>query len=231
MAFKKCQQCGCILPEESFKVKYIRKDESKARANYCRQCELDTKTYYELQAKMDKRTCSVREEEVLHTFVSVFKKQESQGLRTPLSRSANSGRIAAPRDAHIKELEQRYTETRSAEAELYCSNIIPNKPTKEPVYCPEPDSTVENNPIEYIPEALQPWLTDSFESWYNNTLTPDYVNEVVYPMLKAEFRPEIGVDKVTALPVYDDTYKEILNTISTRFWEYEDWCYNKALGG
>ena len=51
---------------------------------------------------------------------------------------------------------------------------------------------------------------------------PEYLQETVYESLKAKYRPQIGVDKQTYLPIYDDTYKNVLNQILRRFDDYEE---------
>ena len=40
--------------------------------------------------------------------------------------------------------------------------------------------------------------------------------------LKAKYRPQTGVDKETYLPIYDDTYREVLNQILRKFDDYEE---------
>lgn len=65
--------------------------------------------------------------------------------------------------------------------------------------------------------------------WLSEPLTkePEYYQDDVYEDLKSRYRPMIRVDKDTMLPVYDDTYKEILRQIAARFDEYEDSYYGK----
>lgn len=55
---------------------------------------------------------------------------------------------------------------------------------------------------------------------------PDLYLETVYNNLTTMYRPQIGIDPATRLPVYDETYKPVLEYILDRFYKYEDE-YNK----
>lgn len=72
-----------------------------------------------------------------------------------------------------------------------------------------------------VPAELSRWLTEPL------TDEPEYYQDVVYEDLRAKYRPKSKVDKNTLLPVYDDTYKTILDEILDRFYAYEDAYYNK----
>ena len=72
-----------------------------------------------------------------------------------------------------------------------------------------------------IPAELAKWLTEPL------TEEPEYYQEEIYDELKAKFRPVLRINTVNMLPIYDDTYAEILDKISDRFDEYEDNYYNK----
>lgn len=81
-------------------------------------------------------------------------------------------------------------------------------------------STQVPNTPKPAPAELLRWLTEPL------TEEPEYYQEEVYDELKAKYRPQIRIDTETMLPVYDDTYKDILDKISDRFDEYEDNYYN-----
>lgn len=72
-----------------------------------------------------------------------------------------------------------------------------------------------------VPAELSRWLTEPL------TDEPEYYQDIVYEELKAKYRPKAKIDKNTMLPVYDDTYKAILDEILDRFYAYEDAYYNK----
>ena len=44
----------------------------------------------------------------------------------------------------------------------------------------------------------------------------------MYESLKAKYRPQLGYDSERGLPIYDDTFKDVLNQILRRFDDYED---------
>lgn len=66
------------------------------------------------------------------------------------------------------------------------------------------------------PAELQQWLTAEL------TEEPDYYLDEVYEELKAKYRPQLRIDTATMQPIYDDTYKDILDQILGRFNNYED---------
>ena len=72
-----------------------------------------------------------------------------------------------------------------------------------------------------IPIELSKWLTATL------TEEPEYYQDDVYEQLKRTYRPKVSIDKATMLPVYDDTYKPVLDKILERFDTYEDEYYNK----
>lgn len=75
-----------------------------------------------------------------------------------------------------------------------------------------------------IPAELSKWLTEPL------TEEPEYYQDEVYEQLKAKYRPKTRIDQATMLPVYDDTYKPVLDKILERFDNYEDAYYNSEEG-
>lgn len=75
--------------------------------------------------------------------------------------------------------------------------------------------------VSNIPAELSRWLTEPL------TEEPEYYLDEIYEQLKAKFRPKIKIDPDTMLPIYDDTYKSILDKILERFYDYEDTYYDK----
>lgn len=72
-----------------------------------------------------------------------------------------------------------------------------------------------------IPAELSRWLTEPL------TEEPEYYQDEVYEQLKAKFRPQTKIDPDTMLPVYDDTYKLVLDKVLERFDNYEDAYYDR----
>lgn len=66
------------------------------------------------------------------------------------------------------------------------------------------------------PAEIQMWLTCDL------TEEPDYYLDEVYEELKAKYRPQLRIDTSTLQPVYDDTYKSVLEQVLSRFYGYEE---------
>lgn len=67
-----------------------------------------------------------------------------------------------------------------------------------------------------VPADLQMWLQCELHE------EPDYYLDEVYEELKAKYRPQISIDPSTLQPVYDETYREVLEQILERLYDYED---------
>lgn len=90
-------------------------------------------------------------------------------------------------------------------------------------YASKTHEEAEDKPVTdvVVPEELQRWLTVEL------TEEPDYYIDEVHDKLKDKFRPKIDIDQSTMLPVYDDTYAQVLDQILERFYAYEDAYYDK----
>lgn len=73
---------------------------------------------------------------------------------------------------------------------------------------------------EGTPAELLQWLTCEL------TKEPDYYLDEVYEGLKNKYKPVLRIDQGTLLPVYDETYVDVLEAILNRFNNYEDSFYN-----
>ena len=71
------------------------------------------------------------------------------------------------------------------------------------------------------PPELTAWLFRPL------TKTPEYYQDVIYEKLQKKYRPILRIDEETMLPVYDDTYRDILQKILERFDKYEDEYYER----
>lgn len=72
-------------------------------------------------------------------------------------------------------------------------------------------------PTEHTPTELIIWLSRKLDEY-----DAEYLLDVVYEDLKKKYRPVIGIDQTTFLPIYDDKYKDTLDEILKRFNDYED---------
>lgn len=70
-------------------------------------------------------------------------------------------------------------------------------------------------PLDEIPGILQQWLTKEFSG-----LEPDELRDQ-FDKLEAKYRPQTGLDN-DLVPVYDNTYKSVLDKIEDRIDDYED---------
>ena len=70
-----------------------------------------------------------------------------------------------------------------------------------------------------VPSELRQWLSCDL------TENPEYYLVDVYEALREKYRPVLKLDKNTFTPVYDDTYKSVLDELLDRFNEYEDSYY------
>jgi len=75
-------------------------------------------------------------------------------------------------------------------------------------------------PPDTIPHDLQHWLTVDLEAF-----KPDDLEQVSSELL-AKYKKPTGVDPVTLAPIYDDTFRDVLNEILKRFDDYEDAYYD-----
>ena len=72
-----------------------------------------------------------------------------------------------------------------------------------------------------VPLELSRWLTCEL------TDEPDMYIDDVYESLCKTYRPVLSINKETMTPVYDDTYKGLLDAILKRFYDYEDKYYEE----
>ena len=72
------------------------------------------------------------------------------------------------------------------------------------------------------PTDLSSWLTAEL------TRKPEYYLDTVYEELKRKYRPVVGIDQQTLLPIYNEDHHEELEQILTRFYTYEEEYYGRA---
>jgi hypothetical protein len=181
------------------------------------------------------------QERELAKLNQVFAMLEKQGLSTPLSRTPAVQPTNKPN--HLDALMEHYGSDANAYQQKTPATVVqlPSNVTPKAISTISEASAIVgsmagiectpgtgNTLIEPeipadTPEDLKTWLETPFETWREQSLTPEYLNEIVYPTLKAQYRPETGWDAVKLVQTYDDTYKQVLNQISQRFWDYEDW--------
>lgn len=226
---KRCKQCGVLKDVGAFRpYTYSKQKGTEGRFRICRQCENINSTYRRLVTEREK----FRNEETggysfaphqtayWHSLVaeiekieSIYKLLEARGYSVPTTKQAEGPvMLVTPKiDSYLDQLNSFYG-VRGGE-ETTEDKPVAAKPTAPALEPEEMD----------VPSDLQRWLDMRVEDFAMSGLTPDYLQETVYESLKAKYRPQIGTDPATFLPVYDDTYKNVLNQILRKFDDYEDY--------
>lgn len=173
-----------------------------SRYRICRDCESINTTYRRAREQLDKGGLSLVESSQLSETVSkilqLYRALEAKGLQVP---------------------EYGVKKKKSA-AETAVDKLLA-------FYGQQPQEQARQSTVDIpteidIPEDLNIWLTQDVNEWIENGLSPEYLQETVYESLKAKYRPQLGYDSERGLPIYDDTFKDVLNQILRRFDDYED---------
>lgn len=211
---KRCTQCGLLKNVEEFRrYTYAKEKDTDGRYRLCKQCEATNTTYRKICKQLDAFKDEVTGDfsftpSTKETFYRLNKSKEriellydmlsARGLRVP-TRKVPDDPNAGVLDT-VDKLFAMYGETPSATTVT---------------------ATVVATPDE-LPDELQAWLDADPAEWQERELSPEYLQETIYESLKAKYRPQTGVDKETYLPIYDDTYREVLNQILRKFDDYEE---------
>lgn len=195
---KVCKQCGKMKPLEAFRQYYGNRT---GTYNTCLDCEkINTREKY-LRKKSENTMISASEAEELEKIHRLYKVQRAAGLQPPRLQSKNR--------SLVDELDNMIALYNNQEADLAA----------------EAERSPETSPLSpatdkgFIPAELQMWRTNKL------TREPEYYQDIVYEGLREKFRPIKEIDRKTMMPVYDNTYKYILDEILTRFDAYEDEYY------
>lgn len=224
---KRCKQCGVLKSADAFRsYTYSKRKGTEGRFRICRQCENINTTYRRLCAEQQ-RFWSIEDEHYsvpaaslgyfktlqaeIKKIESLYALLEAHGYHTPMLKSTPGTKelVASSTDAYVESL-----------SNFYGANLT--EPT-EPQVSTKPAAPALQPEEMDIPRDLQRWLEMDTQSFVLAGLTPDYLQETVYESLKAKYRPQIGTDPQTFLPIYDDTYKNVLNQILRLFDDYEDY--------
>lgn len=197
MQTKVCKQCGKLKPIDNFRHYYGGRT---GTYRTCLDCErINTREKY-LRRKSEGADLSPQETVELERIHVLYHVQRQAGLQPPRTRTETSSTMDA-----VTNMLQEYAAQESKEA----TDALVNG--KRPIL-PDAES-------EMIPDELRTWLTAEL------TREPEYYQDEVYENLRDKFRPIKEIDQQTMLPVYDNTYKWVLDKILTRFDNYEDEYY------
>lgn len=206
---KRCTQCGMLKNISEFRqYTYSKAKGTAGHFRICRSCEAVNTTYKRIFKKIETlhklqppgylKECDELMQEA-QKIDALYALLDAHGLRTP-------------KRGTIKEEAKPFNAVDSAVEQLttFYGELKPVVPA------PTAQQVVE------VPEELQAWLDADPAEWAEKDLSPEYLQETIYESLKAKYRPQTGVDKETYLPIYDDTYKQILNNILRKFDDYEE---------
>lgn len=163
--------------------------------NTCLDCEKINTREKYLRKKSENTMISASEAEELEKIHLLYKVQRAAGMQPPRLQNENR--------SLVDELDDMIA--------LYSNQ--------------ESDGTSDTSPLSpatdeaFIPAELQMWRTSEL------TREPEYYQDTVYEELREKFRPIKEIDQKTMMPVYDNTYKYILDEILARFDAYEDEYY------
>lgn len=188
---------GCFRP-----YTYSRSKSEPSRYRICRDCESINTSYRRAREQYQKGGLSLDESNALADTIAkitkLYQALEAKGLQVP---------------------EYGVKKKKSA-AETAVDKLLA-------FYGQQPQEQARQSTVDIpteidIPEDLNVWLTQDVNEWAEKGLSPEYLQETVYESLKAKYRPQLGYDSERGLPIYDDTFKEVLNQILRRFDDYED---------
>ena len=220
---KRCIQCGLLKNVDEFRrYTYAKEKDTDGRYRLCKQCEATNTTYRKICKQLDAfkdpvtggHTFTPSTKETFYRLMHARERIEmlynmlsARGLRVPTKKvpeDPNAGVLGT-----VDKLFAMYGE----------------KPTAATV------AATVVAPTSEVPDELQAWLDADPAEWQAKELSPEYLQETIYESLKAKYRPQIGVDRDTYLPIYDDTYKDVLNQILRKFDDYEEQYAGGESGG
>jgi len=199
-SYKLCKQCGEARLADQYRQYYQGR---KGRSTTCLDCEKVNSRYKYLNAK---ESLSPEEFEESTSIVKLWELQRKLGLRPP---RIGEGRHNNNNKGGVSTSSQQILATQLDKFQLLAQAQEPYNVNLLPV----PASSAA------VPEELQTYLDMPITEL---ALDPSYYLDEVYEDLKAKYRPILGVDVSTNLPVYSPQYKQELDQILAKFYEYED---------
>lgn len=169
----------------------------KGHYNTCKLCEKINARCKYLRNKGDLNRSDAEHEELLKIY-KLYEAQRAAGLQPPREQSGRSTQLADSLD------------------EMIASYSTVPQGVMIPV---DQMDNIMNRPV--APAELLVWLSCSL------TEEPDYYLDEVYEELKSKYRPTLRIDQDTLQPVYDDTYKYVLDQVLDRFYKYEEEYWDK----
>lgn len=229
---KRCVQCGILKQPKAFRPYTHSKGkpaQQVARYRICRECEALNAKYRRAQERGDW--------DEFERLNDLFKALEELGFRTPRSAKSPSDTATMDAIARIKAHHGVSVDTRVSrdpepkpepkEKEIVELFTFGDDEPYMAIEVEKPEPVLKAHYIEEVPELrvpseLQHWLDVDPAEWDAADLSPEYLQETVYESLKAKYRPQTGVNRDTYIPIYDNTYRAVLNEILRKFDDYEE---------
>lgn len=221
-----CKQCGEVLHISNFRKYYNR----KGSYTLCFNCESVNTRYKYLNSKVQRITSiegtpSQADLDEIATLDSLFETLRSKGLRPPETSETISTRRNEARVNSIAKMMAGRTFQPVAIIPEEPQEVLPVIPFGEYFILPSMPAIVpQDKPEELaLPPELAKWLVEPLQEY-----EPEYLYDDVYDKeLQPKFRPIVGQDKTTFLPIYDDTYRSVLVEILKRFDDFEVEYYSR----
>lgn len=215
---KRCVQCGEILPLTRFRVARKHKDGTSATRKYCKACEYANNKFNVLSKKRAAEGLSTEEAGVFNKLLMLFDLYAHNGneigSQVYLTKHRNCSvkvAIGLPERIDLQILKQ--LETKEINMEIY-------KTPEATEYTVGIDPSLLDKPDFKI------WFDEKFEDWDKKKLVPSFLNAVLKD-LKSKYKPQIGYNEEKGLPIYDETYKEVLSRLATKMTDYDSFLYTK----
>ena len=202
MELKKCKQCGKWKAQDDFRV-YSNRDSYHTK---CKKCESLNASRIRLEKKVQSGTATAKDQETLSNIYKLYEVQRGLGLKPPaVTSNAPLSVVVESALAEYSSYSDKALQTGSAAAPT--TTAAPNEQAT-----PTDDS------------ELQEWLTKDLSN-IDLAADEDYLDNIM-DKLDKKYRPIVGRDEFTLKPIYDETYRDLLNEISERFDKYTEEFWN-----
>lgn len=208
MDLKKCKQCGKWKALDDFRV-YSNRDSYHTK---CKKCESLNASRIRLEKKVQSDAATTEDQETLSNIYKLYEVQRGLGLKPPtVTSNAPLSVVVESALAEYSSYSDKALQTGSAAAPT------PTTPTTTPTTPNEQATSTDDS-------ELQEWLTKDLSN-IDLAADEDYLDNIM-DKLDKKYRPIVGRDEFTLKPIYDETYRDLLNDISERFDKYTEEFWN-----
>ena len=207
MDLKKCKQCGKWKAQDDFRV-YSNRNSYHTK---CKKCESLNASRIRLEKKVQSGAATTKDRETLSNIYKLYEVQRGLGLKPPTVTSN------APLSAVVESALAEYS-SYSDKALQTGSAAVSTTATATTTPAPNEQVTSTDD------SELQEWLTKDLSN-IDLAADEDYLDNIM-DKLDKKYRPVVGRDEFTLKPIYDETYRDLLNEISERFDKYTEEFWN-----